>query len=101
METETTPPTTAATTATEIIEPFRRMLMTSPPQRIFFDADEVGGVVAGGRIRPAAFRVRLLRETGREQERRERVVSLVAPRLVIDPVFLLALLRELFLHRPG
>ena len=45
----------------------------------------------GERIRPAPFRKRLLIHTGAEEQRRQAVVPFVAPRLVVDPVLLIAL----------
>ena len=48
----------------------------------------------GERIRTAPFRKRLLIHTRAEEQRRQAVVPFVAPRLVVDPVLLIALMLQ-------
>src|SRR5262249_26326283 len=53
-------------------------------QRILFDADEVGGVILGGRVGPPPLGKRRLLHARSQHQRREAVVPLEAARLVED-----------------
>src|SRR4030095_11145066 len=58
------------------------------------------GVVYAGRIRTSSLRERLLRGASSGEHRRQTVIPLVTPRLVIDPVRLFVLLGIFLLDGP-
>src|SRR5215831_7289424 len=102
---EMTAPSAAAAMATAVIVPANRAIMTSPgwmllQQRIRI-IDSAGCVVLGQRIRTFPLRKGNVFQARRLHQGRKAYISFDATRLVVDPVLLIALFRELLLDGPG
>src|SRR5262249_18272911 len=67
---------------------------------LFRKSYEGRGAILGCRIRASTLRKRLILNAGSPQQPGEAVISLDAPRLVINSVLLIALLGELLLYGP-
>src|SRR6266545_2913453 len=117
MEAEMTAPTEAAAMATVSMEIAKRSRMRVLPdffgalrhrllvrsvllQRIVFNAHEVRGVVLGRRVRAAPLRIGQLFHACSPYQPRMAIVAFDAARLVVEPVVLVALPRELLLRAP-
>src|SRR6267378_3742792 len=107
IDTEMTALTAAAAIATVIIELENRSrtmvsfyCFLASLQRILFNAHEIRGVVFCGRVRPSSLRKSEVFHARSQQQRRERIVSFDAARLVIRFVFLVALFGELLFDGP-
>src|SRR5262249_32458268 len=114
-------PTVAAATATVSMEIPKRSRMRVLPvffwricfasalllafslllQRIVFNAHEIRGVVLGRRVWATSLRIGQLFHTCTPQQPRMAIVSFDAARLVVEPVVLLALSREILFDGPG
>src|SRR5580765_3291057 len=114
IESATMAPNAAETTAIAR-GPLRLLAITSLPHNVQLQSAignsllqridtalvaEVGRGVLFGRVRTFASRKRGLFDPRAEHHRRQPVISLVTPRLVIDPIGLLVLFDHLLLHRP-
>src|SRR2546430_12146650 len=118
MEAEMTAPTEAAAMATVSMEIAKRSRMRVLPdlfgalrhrllvrslllQRIVFNAHEVRGVVLGRRVWAAPLDIGQLFHARSPKQARMAIVAFDAARLVVEPVVLVALPREILLGGPG
>src|SRR5690348_284486 len=109
IDSEMTAPRAAAPIATVIIERENRPRMISSLlrllpallQRIIFNAHEIRGAVACGRVRTLSLRKGGLGHTLTPHQPRRGVVSFDATGLVVNSVVLFALFSELLLDGPG